>query len=223
MDKARKTYWDHEDFASPYQMGSQKHRVYLLDKLKQLEVKSLLDVGCGTGPIYEMITTDSDGRWDNILRYRGIDYSWQMIETAQEVMPFGDFKVGDARKIEEPDESYDCVLLMHALDHLDDYKAAIAEAARVSKKYVTIILWRSFVNEGTHLNDRNMYGKKEDEEPWEDTHLQEYSKDALIEEFKKYDLVDVDYNDGPDVNDEGKHNLVWILKKAGVAEETEKS
>ena len=49
MDKIRRTYWESEDFAVQYQMGPQKHRIYILDKLADLRVNTLLDVGCGTG------------------------------------------------------------------------------------------------------------------------------------------------------------------------------
>lgn len=212
MDNKARTYWEHEDFASPYQMGTQKHRRYILYKLNELEVKSLLDVGCGTGPIFELIINGP--QWDNIHKYKGVDYSWRMIETAKELFPHGNFEVQDARKLKEEDNSWECVLLMHCLDHLDDYKAAIKEAVRVSKKYICICLWRSFVSEGTNLNPRNMYGKKEGEEPWQDTFLQEYSKGALIKEFDKYGLEDIDFNNGEEVNDPGKFNTVWILKKS---------
>ena len=36
----RKTYWD--TFDSPYQMGPQKHRVYLLNLLQEKDIKSIL-------------------------------------------------------------------------------------------------------------------------------------------------------------------------------------
>lgn len=214
MDKVR-TYWEHEDFASPYQMGPQIHRVYILNKLAELKVGSLLDVGCGTGPIYELLLNQDDtfNPWDNIEHYKGVDYSWRMVETAKKLFPYGHFEVQDARFLKEDNNSWDCVLLMHCLDHLNDYQAAIMEAVRVSKKYIIICLWRSFVLEGTNLNPRNMYGKKEGEEPWEDTFLHEYSKEALIKEFDKYGLEDVDFNDGEEVNESNTHNTVWILKK----------
>ena len=212
MDKPVVTYWDHPDFAQPYQMGPQKHRIYILDKLAELNVLTLLDVGCGTGPIYQLLIDQDDTHhpWDNILAYKGTDYSWRMIETAKKLFPHGEFEVQDARAMKEQDNSWDCVLLMHCLDHLDDYPAAIKEAVRVSKKYIAIILWNPFVAENV-LNNRNMYAKKEGEEPWQDTHFQYYSKESLIKEFDKYGLIDVDFAEVPD--DYSKYNLIWILKK----------
>lgn len=212
-NQEERTYWDHKDFDAPYQMGPQSHRLYILDKFRQLGVKSLLDVGCGTGPIFELITQDSEGSFDNITKYKGTDYSWRMIQTAKRSFPHGNFEVQDARFLSENTNSWDCVLLMHCLDHLDDYQSAISEAVRVSNKYICVVLWRSFVDSGTNLNDRNMHGKQEGEEPWQDTHLQDYSKEVLAAEFDKHGLIDVDFNDGQEVNREGRHNIVWILKK----------
>ena len=202
-------------------MGHQKHRDYLLDLLLVEGVESILDVGCGTGPIYELIIKTDESEHDQSqgtsLRwpfvYKGTDYSPAMIEVAKKNFPLGDWEVEDARRLTEPDNSWDCVLLMHSLDHLDDYQAAIREAARVAGKYVCIVLWRSFILEGTHLNNRNMYGKQEGEEPWEDTHLQEYSKKSLEDEFAKNGLVIDHVAEGPEINEDGKYNFLYLLKK----------
>ncbi len=215
------SYWESKDFESPYQMGAQKHRVYMLDLLKEKGIYSLLDVGCGTGPIYELIKTTTEPTTDDItlfkkwnFKYKGTDYSRTMIETCRNLFPEGDWAVEDARKLSEESSSWDCVLLMHSLDHLDDYQAAISEAARVAKKYVCIILWRGFVGEGTHLNDRNSMGKEPGEEPWKDTYLQEYSRKSLEDEFKKNNLVIEEEADGEKLNGDYSHyNWLVLLKK----------
>lgn len=198
-------------------MGLQKHREYMLDLLKEKGVASLLDVGGGTMPIFQLITEtmkDGEGRWDNIKKYKGTDYSFAMVDVAKEMYPFGDFEVQDARALKEEDNSWDCVLLMHALDHLDDYEAAIKEAARVSRKYVCIILWRGFVGEGTRLNDRNTMGKEEGEAPWEDTYLHEYSRQSLDEAFEKARLTVDHIAEGEEINsDSSKYNWLALLRK----------
>jgi ubiquinone/menaquinone biosynthesis C-methylase UbiE len=207
MDKKdRKTYWD--TFESLYQMGIQKHRIYLLDLMDRLGVSSFLDVGCGTGPLYELLKTRQQ-----IVDYKGVDYSPAMVEIAKTHFPQGDWEVEDARKLTEEDNSWDAVVLMHSLDHLDDHKSAIKEAARVAKRYVIIILWRSFVSEGTRLNNRNMYGKEEGEEPWEDTHLQEYSKSTLEDDFKEAGLTIEETAEGETLNEPGRYNFLYLLRK----------
>ena len=219
-DKSKeRTYWD--AFDGFYQMGPQKHREYALDLLKNRGVKTLLDVGCGTGPIYQLIkdtmepTADmvtTRPRWD--FEYKGTDYSQGMIEVCEREFPEGNWEVQDARNLTEPDSSWDAVFCMHTLDHLDDYKAAIASMARVAKKYVCIILWRSFVAEGTNLNDRNTMGKEPGEEPWEDTHLQEYSRQVLEDEFEKNGLVIDHVAEGDAINSDSSHyNFIYLLRR----------
>ena len=167
MDKdRRRTYWD--TFEDSYQMGHEKHRDYLLSLMNQKGISSFLDVGCGTGPLYEL---NQENEW--VMEYKGTDYSPAMIEIAKKLFPEADWDVQDARDMKEADNSWSAVVLMHVLDHLNDYPAAIKEAARVAQNYVIIILWRAFVDEGVRLNDRNMMGKEEGEKPWEDTYLQE--------------------------------------------------
>lgn len=209
-----KNYWDYlASDGKTYQMGAQSHRVYLLDLLMEKGVLSLLDVGCGTGPIYQLIE-DNPNRWDFI--YKGTDYSQGMIEVCKKEFPEAAWEVEDARALNEPNNMFDCVLLMHCLDHLDDYESAILEAARVARKYVLIVLWRGInYKKGAinNLNDRNMYGKKEGETPWEDTHLQDYSWEKLQEAFDKAGLKVVQKEDGTEINKEGKYNTLILLQK----------
>ena len=210
--KPMATFWD--SFEGAYQMGAQKHRVYMLDLLEERGIKTLLDVGGGTMPIFELII-NADDKWNFI--YKGTDYSFAMVDTAKEMFPHGKFEVQDARNLNEKDNSWDCVLLMHALDHIDDYQSVIREAARVTKKYVCIILWRGFVQQGTNLNNKNMMGKEEGEEPWEDTHLQEYSREVLEEEFRKNNLVIEHEASGEEINsDHSKYNWLVLLKKENI-------
>jgi ubiquinone/menaquinone biosynthesis C-methylase UbiE len=218
-DLAR-VYWDIVDV--PYQMGVQKHRMYLLDLLGRHKVNSILDVGCGTGPIYQIIKEELVPSSPNgkpkyhrySFNYKGVDYSENFITCAQEMFGSEYFEIQDARELKEADSSYDCVLLMHALDHMKEYDLVIAEAARVSSKYVCIILWRAFSNGEVQVNDRNMMNKEEGEKPWEDTYLMQYSKESLLEEFKKNGLVVKEEAYG-EVLDSGqsKYNYLFLLEK----------
>jgi ubiquinone/menaquinone biosynthesis C-methylase UbiE len=208
-----RTYWDHlvED-GRTYQMGSQIHRVFLLDLLKRIGVKSFLDVGCGTGPLYEMLMDAPLGKYLSINDYKGVDYADRMIRVCEDRFPKGDFEVQDARFLKEDTTSWDAVVLMHCLDHLDDYQAAIDEASRVAKLYVVVILWRPLTTNGqNNLNDRNSYDRTEGQ--WEDTYLQEYSEEKLIEAFEKANLELIEEYFGPEVNNETTSNRLYLLKK----------
>lgn len=220
-----KNYWDYlSSNGQTYQMGAQSHRVWLLDLLKEKKVVNILDVGCGTGPIYQLIKEEMvpskieddflAKRWN--FEYKGTDYSEGMIEVCKKEFPEANWEVEDARHLTESDNSFDCVLLMHCLDHLDDYAVAIKEAARVARGWVLIVLWRG-VNYApgavNNLNDKNMYGKEPGEEPWTDTHLQDYAWEPLKLAFAEAGLEIELVEEGPEVNKEGKSNTVILLKK----------
>lgn len=219
MNTKFRTYWDWlASDGKTYQMGPQSHRIFLLDLLKEKGIKSFLDVGCGTGPLYQLIKETWQGptavakkTWD--FKYKGTDYSKSMIEVCKKEFPEGDWEVQDARHLEESDNSWDAVVLMHSLDHLDDYRSAIIEAARVAKKYVLIVLWRGLTpSDENNLNDRSSYGR-DDGKLWEDTHLQDYSEKRLKEAFKEAGLKLEFETNGEEINKEGRFNTLFLLKK----------
>lgn len=213
MKKNYKTFWDYvAGTGGLYQMGPSLYRTYILDRLIELDVHSILEEGCGTGPIYQLINDiEKYKKWN--FKYKGTDFASEMIKVAKKNFPKGNFETQDARKPTEKDDSWECVLLIDTLDHLDNYKEVIAEAARIATKYIVISLWRDFVSEGTNLNDRNMMNKEPGEKPWDDTHLQEYSQKSLIDEFMKHNLKIIEINTSSQVNSSGRARSVWILEK----------
>lgn len=222
-----RTYWDYivKD-GQRYQMGGQSHRVFLLNLLAGQEqtvsarasstiepARSLLDVGCGTAPIYELLQFDvqkPDSKWNVIEKYKGTDYADGMIAVCKKEFPQGDFEVQDARHMTEKDKSFDAVLLMHVVDHTDDYQAVFREAARVAKKYVLLVLWRPLTTNGlNNLNSLNTYDRQEGQ--WEDTHLQEFSREKLEEAFAQAKLTSIFETSGPEINQEGRSNTLFLL------------
>ena len=204
-------YWDKVAQKGQYQMGPQIHRIYLLNLLKKLGVKSFLDVGCGTGPLYELLINAPLRDYLPISEYKGVDYSEEMIRVCKKEFPKGNFEVQDARKLLEVDNSWDAVVLMHCLDHLDKYQEAIQEAARVTRQYVIIILWRALTGNDNNLNSHNSLERIEGE--WSDTHLQEYSIVNLLNAFAYADLrLELEYA-GEEINQGNSQNRLFVLKK----------
>ena len=111
-------------------------RDFLLDIVGDGE--SFLDVGCGPGIDFENLVRKHHRK----LRYRGYDLSPGFVDTCRALFPEGDFRVGDALALPEPDESWDTVLLRHIVEHTAGYEAPILEAMRVARKRVVIVLWR---------------------------------------------------------------------------------
>src|SRR3990167_6330782 len=73
--------------------------------------------------------------------YKGLDYSERFVRVANQRNP-GKYEVGDVRKVNELDESWDVVILQDVLEHTNGYKKPIKEALRVARKRVIISFWR---------------------------------------------------------------------------------
>lgn len=92
---------------------------------KGIENKKILDIGCGTGAFAPLF---------NSQNYFGIDILPVYIEYAKKNCK-GSFEVMDATNLKFPSESFDRVLIMAVLHHLNDEDAdmVVKEALRVLK------------------------------------------------------------------------------------------
>jgi SAM-dependent methyltransferase len=104
-----------------------------MEVMRQLELQpgsSVLDVGSGAGEFLIEAASSVE-----LVRAVGIDISEAMVNTAasraREAGVDVQFTIGDAQRLNFPDESFDRVNCSRVLVHLDDPAAAIAEMARV--------------------------------------------------------------------------------------------
>jgi len=192
------TFW--EEFGESgglYQMGPQKQRLEILSTLENYGISSILDVGCGTGPIYELIR-------DKQLpyKYKGVDYSSSFIKTCEKEFPAGNWEVQDARKLKEKDNSWDAVVILHTLDHINEYEKALKEAKRVARDIVIVVLWRPFVeSDSTNINSKN--------QDYEDSHLVDFNKNDLDAAIYNAGLVVVNERE---VDNGGKYNYMYVME-----------
>jgi ubiquinone/menaquinone biosynthesis C-methylase UbiE len=90
-------------------------------------VRSLLDVGCGTGHFAALWAA-------NGLTAVGLDRDADMLAFAQEHRPGFPVMPGDALALPVPDRSVDVVAMVTVLEFLDDPEQALWEAARAARR-----------------------------------------------------------------------------------------
>ncbi|NDV62948.1 class I SAM-dependent methyltransferase [Puniceicoccales bacterium CK1056] len=108
---------------------------------RHYNIKSVLDVGCGTG------------RSINYLEQRHPEMTFMGVEPVKELrdvaigkgLKESQLAEGDACNLDYEDGAFDCVMMFGVLHHIPDPEPAIREALRVSRKLVFI-------------SDHNVYG-----------------------------------------------------------------
>ena len=98
---------------------------------KKLDVKSVLEVGCGTG-VYPIKTAELF----KDIEYTGNDFSQQCIDYCKKNSTFN-FICGDFIKM-STDKKYDMVFSHSVVDHVYDPVAFIANIVKSTKKYAYI-------------------------------------------------------------------------------------
>lgn len=104
---------------------------------------SVLDVGCGEG----VVTTRIRDRIGPGRRVVGLDRDVPELRAAWPLSPDIEFTTGDARALTYADDEFDMVSLVEMLQLVDDAPRALAEAARVARRWVLVTtprepLWR---------------------------------------------------------------------------------
>lgn len=108
----------------------------ILEELKKVPFTSLLDVGCGTGPMIELLCAEFPDR-----RYTGLDLTPKMIETATaKRLQNATFIVGDSENLPFEPQSFDAVICANSFHHYPNPQNFFDGVARVLQPGGTFVL-----------------------------------------------------------------------------------
>lgn len=95
----------------------------VVQKLRETQARRVLEVGCGSGMLAQMILDELPG-----IDYRGFDFSRTGVERAGRRTGEADrFFVGDARSAAPYREDYDTVVCTEVLEHIEDDLGAVRQ------------------------------------------------------------------------------------------------
>jgi ubiquinone/menaquinone biosynthesis C-methylase UbiE len=197
------TYWEDLAKSGPFNMHQTEHRNKAVDLLKEYNVTSVLDVGCGSGPNYKMIKDKGIE-----IKYKGTDVTHGFIEMSRKMFPEAEWDIQDIRDLKEKDNSWDCTMVVHVLDHVRDYEKAISELCRVSSRLVILDIWRPFTTTmATQVIDRNDWAGD-----WEETWLVTFNREHLESIFKKLGM-EIVYTENFPNEPHDHHSFIYVLRK----------
>lgn len=162
----------------------QKEIDILVENLQ--ENSKILDVGTAIGDYPKYLTEKCNKNFEVI----GIDSSKNMINVAIKNAPKAKFKVMDMRNMEFPSNSFDAILCLATLIHVNDM-----ETIKILEKFDLLLKEKGIliINVMEHLNGEKEIYEKEPFNPKYNTYFNQYKKDFFIKWFsdKNYEVLNI--------------------------------
>ncbi len=101
--------------------------------VKKTGARKILDIGSGEGLVDFFLSRQDQG-----ISLIGGDFDTEVLQLSQKINPEGAYLGLDARALPFEDSSFELVMMMEVIEHLEDYKKALKEASRVSKRFAIL-------------------------------------------------------------------------------------
>lgn len=128
-DQGWQNQWDDMKKYGPF---SRQIRRILKNIIRPLDVKTILDVGCGQGSLLAELIMEFPR-----MEPLGIDISKAAVELARQRVPSGQFWVVDITQ-ETLNEKSDLVICSEVLEHIPDDETALRNLRQMTGKYIVI-------------------------------------------------------------------------------------
>ncbi len=120
--------------------------------LAQTEARTILDAGCGEGFAMNYLLSGSNAR------VVGLDSIPGALQMAGRLNPARSFVAGNVLYLPFPARSFDLVMCMEVLEHLDEPVCGLAELCRVSRQWLLLsVPDEPFFRGANFLRGKNMH------------------------------------------------------------------
>lgn len=164
--------------------------------VENLENRSkILDVGTAIGDYPKYLTESCNKDFEVI----GVDSSENMINVAMKKAPKANFQVMDMRSLDFSDNSFNAIICLATLIHVDD-----DTAIKILEKFDSMLKANGLIiiNVMEHINGNKEIYEKEPFNPKYNTYFNRYTKTFFTDWFKEKDYEIIDIIDNPIFNSE---------------------
>lgn len=168
-------------------------QILIKNFLKQVEllveysrIETILDAGCGEGFVVSFLKENMQKGVLDRTSINGFDSSKKAVEKAKAVFGEMNVFVGDVYDISQEDDSFELILLLEILEHLEDPEKALKEIKRVTSEYVIIsVPWEPFFSFSNLLFGKNVSRLGRDEE-----HINFWSVKEISNIVSRYFIIE---------------------------------
>jgi len=199
--KYARSIWT-EDKVQILEKGWNEQQEYWYDLLRPLVPSgnhSAIDVGCGVGMYYDLLS-------EKARNYAGIDPSEDMISRARERRPDGKFRIGTVYNIHYPSNHFDLVFCWSVLVHLpfNTIERAIEELWRVTGEFLVFNLYIALEDDSFSVKG-----------PWEEwlTAMNSFQVMRLLDRLKPEKVDIADYEEIDLLDNKRFQRKIFLLKR----------
>lgn len=148
----------------------------ILFEIKDQKASSLLDIGCGEGQVDKFLLSHNSD-----LKITGVDFDKEALRKAKINCPEMTVKKADIYHLPFSDKSFDLIICLEVLEHLDKPELALKEFKRIGQRFLISVPHEPFFSLASFFSGKYLsrFGKHPE-------HLQFWSEKRFEKLLRKY-------------------------------------